>query len=170
MRHAIAVSLAALVMLSAAACSGGDRQAAVRLDGSPRFPDDEGVATSLDFEEMTLDGSRKYRVSDNLRAFSTYDGELEPMLTRRNQYVQVGLEDDTVVWMAGIAEVVRLDPPAVFYVGDLLQVDRRRRAIFRDGTVLRVAEGVVPPPNPMRVQVRIDPARHHVVRFTPAGS
>jgi hypothetical protein len=153
-----------VVVLVAAACSSGDE--AVRLDGSPRYPDDEGVVTAISFDRITLDGRRTYDVSPGLRAFSTVTRQLEPMLRRKGQYVQIGLDDRTMVWMAGIAAVVRTEPPAVYYVGRMVSVDEERRAVFADGTVLRLAP-TADQRERRRFRARIDPARHVVVELVP---
>lgn len=165
--RSVAVVLALGLLFGGAACSKPDSDApVVVLDGSPRMPDDEGVATSLSTEEITLDGERTYPVSRALVSFSTYTGAVEPMLTREGQYVQIGLREQNgrqeMVWMAGIASVIDLDPPAVYYTGVLL----RRSGddlIFRDGTVIEAAEDVELPELPARVTVRIAPQDHVAV-------
>lgn len=164
-RRTASVAIAAAVLFTA--CGGGGDSSAIELDGSPRFPDDEGVATDLSHDSITLDGKRTYDVSDRLRSFSTYTLKIEPMLNRKGQYVQVGLDGKSMVWMAGIAGVVDTATGAsVFYVGDLEKIDDGR-AIFADGTVLRLASGVKAAPG--RVQARLDPARREVVELTPVG-
>lgn len=161
--------LGVAVLLLAVLLAGCSRaEPAVRLDGSPRFPDDEGVVTAVDGRGLTLDGARTYEVSDRLRSFSTYDLRLEPFRNRLNQYVQVGLDGDTVVWMAGVAAVVPGDPPRVFYSGRLKEVDGQGRAIFADGTVLTLAPGVRPPATGTLVQAEIDARAHRVRRLSPA--
>ena len=137
----------------------------VDLDGSPRYPSDEGVVTAISFERITLDGRRTYEVSRDLRAFSTVTRELEPMLSRRGQYVQVGLDGDTMVWMAGIAAVVPTTPAAVYYVGRMVSV-QDNRAVFSDGTVLRLAPGVGERER-RRFRARIVLARHVGVELVP---
>lgn len=149
----------------------GQDKPTVRLDGSPRFPDDEGIVTSVDDapgqgRRVTLDGVRTYAVSDRLRSFSTYDLRLEPFRNRLNQYVQVGLDGDTVMWMAGVAAVVPGDPPRVFYSGRLKEVDGKGRAIFADGTVLTLAPDVRPPAAQGFVQAEIDARAHRVRRLS----
>jgi nucleoid-associated protein YgaU len=152
-------------VLTVSACGGGGGGGDIKLDGSPRVPDDEGVATEVTRERITLDGDRTYDVSDRLRSFSTYTLKLEPMLNRKGQYVQVGLDGDTVVWMAGVAAVVQTaQGPSVFYVGDLEEIDDGR-AVFADGTVLRTAEGVSAEPG--RVQARIDVPKRRVTELRP---
>lgn len=153
------------------ACGGGDGQG-VRLDGSPRYPDDEGVLTDLDEHELSLDGERTYRVSPRLVAFSTFTQITEPPGLRRGQYVQVGLEDDRVVWMAGVAAVIELDGArSVFYEGEVAEVDERKRLVFRDGTVLRLSDELAARaergPVGAPVQARIDVSTRRVVDLVP---
>jgi hypothetical protein len=124
------------------ACSGGDGGASeIKLDGSPRFPDDEGVATVATRDEIVLDGERRYEVSEGLKSFSTQTLQTVALVQREGQYVQVGLDGKTVVWIAGIADVVPTKPPRVHYIGEVTEV-RDGRAIFRDGTVLRLGQNV----------------------------
>jgi hypothetical protein len=102
-------------------------------------------------------------VRKDLQSFSTYDLAAFPMLQRQGQYVQLGLRGRQAAWMAGIGVVVRKPgaPPVVYYNGVLLRLDGRR-AIFRDGTVLRLADGVTPPVPQGLVRAEIDPALHTV--------
>lgn len=157
------VALFAAPLLLLAACSRGGGGEELVLDGRPRFPDAEGVVEEISFERITLDGGRSYRVSKELRSFSTYDLAPVPMLHRKGQYVQLGLDGDKAAWMAGIGVVVRAPaaPPVVFYNGHLLRLERDR-AIFRDGTVLRLADGLESPFLEGLVRAEIDPARHEV--------
>ena len=141
----------------------------LRLDGSPRWPDDEGVATVVTRTRIQLDGRRSYAVDPKFVSFSTYDGQLEPMVTRRNQYVQLGLRGHKAIWMAGVAAVVPLPTPAVYYIGRLKRVDGDQ-LFFWDGTVLTRRHGLAAPPvvraNGQRVQARIEPKSHRVVALT----
>jgi hypothetical protein len=158
------------VLLAAAllsSCGGGSESGDI-LDGRPRFPDDEGVVTEISTASITLDGSRTYQVSDRLAAFSTYTRQLEPMLGRDGQYVQIGVDGDTMIWMAGIGSVVALDPPSAFYIGaldEIVERDGDRHAVFVDGTALRLAQGVDADEGTGRLQARIDVSRHEVVEL-----
>jgi hypothetical protein len=166
-RRAIAVAL--LSCLLAGACSTGSSSSSepvVRLDGTARFPDDEGIATELDRRSITLDGKRTYRVSDQLRSFSTYTRELEPMLGRKGQYVQIGVIDGVMVWMAGVSRVIDVEgEPAAFYTGRFRQA-AKGRFVFTDGTTFAPAKGVRPPGTEAPVTVRIDPVSHRIVEIT----
>ena len=145
-----------------AGCSRGDDDRVV-LDGSPRFPDAEGVVEKISLERITLDGARSYKVADDLASFSTYDLSVTPMLHRKGHYVQLGLDGDTAEWMAGIGVVVRAPgkPPVVYYNGYLLRV-ADGRAVFRNGTVLRLAQDVKSPAPEGLLRAEIDPVRHVV--------
>ena len=159
------VAALCLLLVVIGGCGGGGGGQAVKLDGSPRFPDDEGIATSLSHERITLDGKRTYEVSDRLRSFSTYTLQIEPMLNRKGQYVQIGLDGDSMVWMAGIAAAVPVDgKQAVYYVGTLERIDDGS-AIFRDGTVFRLSDRVEGPQEPGKVQARIDVATRRLVEL-----
>jgi hypothetical protein len=142
-------------------CSKGGGEHLV-LDGRPRVPDVEGVVEKISFEQITLDGGRSYGVRKDLQSFSTYDLAAVPMLHRLGQYVQLGLDGKKVAWMAMIGEVVRgAAPPVVYYNGVLVRLDGDR-AIFRDGTVLQLADGVTSPVDHGLVRAELDPALHRV--------
>ena len=166
----LAVVLAIAVASLTAGCNRGDGEPVVRLDGSARVPDDEGVATSLSHSSITLDGERTYPVSERLISFSTYTGAIEPMITRKGQYVQIGLDEEdgkkVMVWMAGIAQVLNTKEPAVYYTGIYMRREGGR-AVFRDGTVIQLSPDVtVPEKAGTGVIVRIDPASHRAVEVT----
>ena len=174
-RMAVAVTVGCLIAATSvsAACRRSSEEPVVRLDGSARVPDDEGVATSLTHASITLDGKRTYPVSRRLVSFSTFTGAIEPMITRKGQYVQIGLDEEdgkkVMVWMAGIAQVLNTAEPAVYYTG----IYTRRlqgRAVFRDGTVIQLSPSVTVPEAGTGVIVRIDPASHRAVEVTRGGT
>jgi hypothetical protein len=151
--------MAGALVLAGCTKGGGHR---LVLDGRPRIPDAEGVVEQISFDRIVLDGNRSYGVRKDLQSFSTYDLAAVPMLQRLGQYVQLGLDGKKVAWMAGIGVVVRANaPPVVYYNGTLV---RRQgdRVVFRDGTVLRLAAGVVPPVAQGLVRAELDPALHTV--------
>lgn len=151
--------VAVALLFAGCSKSGSDR---LVLDGRPRTPDVEGVVEQISFEKVTLDGGRSYGVRKDLQAFSTYDLAAVPMLQRSGQYVQLGLDGKKVAWMAMIGEVVRgAGAPVVFYNGVLLRLDGDR-AIFRDGTVLQLADGVTSPVATGLVRAELDPSLHRV--------
>jgi hypothetical protein len=176
---ALVTAAVVLAAMGSGACSrGGGDEPVVHLDGSARVPDDEGVATSLSFTSITLDGKRTYPVSKRLISFSTYTGAIEPMVTRRGQYVQIGLDEEDgkkkMVWMAGIAQVLETAQPSVYYTGIYTRSlpagdGGAGRAVFRDGTVVQLAPGVTVPKPGTGVIVRIDPSSHQAVEVTRGG-
>jgi hypothetical protein len=142
-------------------CSKSDSHQVV-LDGRPRTPDVEGVVEQVSFEKITLDGGRSYEVRKDLQSFSTYDLAAVPMLQRSGQYVHLGLDGKKVAWMAMIGEVIEgPSSPVVFYNGVLLRLEGDR-AIFRDGTVLQLADGVTSPVGTGFVRAELDPSLHRV--------
>lgn len=156
------------------ACGDDDDGAAepnVALDGSPRPSDAEGTLVEVadDFSTLTLDGDRTYDVAEDLLAFSAIDGTVQPVLRWVGQYVQVGLEEGTVVWLGGISAVAELDDePPVAYFTDVLVGMRGRRATFRSGTVLTLARGVdVASDLPAPVVATIDVDEREVVALEP---
>ncbi|MBV8960593.1 MAG: hypothetical protein JO087_17625 [Actinobacteria bacterium] len=154
--HGALLATAVLV----AACGGGGVKP-IALDGSPRFPDAEGVVTSVTVKKITLDGGRTYDVSRKLQSFSTYTMETVPLLQRKGQYVQIGLHGHTMVWIGTIGAPVPQKPPVVFYLGRLVRIDGSR-LVFRDGTVLRLGPSVTSPTKSGLVRVEIDPSQHAV--------
>ena len=175
-------ALAAVVLVLSAGCSGDDDDAAtasevtfVAVDGSPRASDDAGVLTSLadDFASLVLDGGTVYEVSPAVQSFASVDGSTQPLRGRVGQYVQVGLDDDTVVWVAGLGAVVRLDgqPEEVLYLGRITAV-RGSTIELQDGTVLELADGVAVPgeasrEQPIAATLTIDVASDQVVEVVP---
>lgn len=155
--------LVAALSIALVGCSGGGDKP-LALDGSPRYPDDQGIATEASRDGILLDGDRRYKVSPELKSFSTYTLETIPLSTRIGQYVQVGLKGKTVVWIAGIAAVVPSKPPRVFYIGELKKVDGPH-AVFADGTVLRLAKALRSSAKPANVTAVIDPEAHEVIEL-----
>lgn len=156
-----AVAVMATFALGAGACGGGDDGPAIALDGSPRVPDAEGVVVEVRDDEIVLDGDRKFDVSDDLLAFSTYTLEAVPLAQRKGQYVQVGLDGDTVEWLALIGEPLE---ERVYYTGELEEIDGQQ-LVFKDGTVLTLADGVKPPAETGRMRAVVDPKKRSVVGF-----
>ena len=158
-RRVAAIVLAGVVLTGACA---RDEAPSVALDGSTRRPDAEGVVTDVSRSRITVAGHR-YALSPKLQAFSTYTLQAVPVLGRKQQYVQVGLDGDTVVWLAGFGAVVRMAgaEPTVYYTGVFRRMEDGR-AVFRDGSSLALAGGVEPPKAGTRVRAEIDPERRRV--------
>lgn len=168
MRRSSAVVFALSVLLGAAsagACGKNAAGAGIKLDGSARPPDDQGVVTAVSPQRITLDGRRTYALSPHLQSFSTMSLAIVPVLQTKGQYVQVGLRETTVTWLGRLADVVHTNHDAVFYVGHLVRVDGKD-LVMRDGTVLRLSEGLTPPTRvDADVTAEIDPAKHAVVKI-----
>lgn len=165
-RKAAATLLAAVMVAGlVGGCSRGQPPPPDVLGGAPRYPSEEGVVESVTAEAITLDGGRSFPLADRLASFSTYTLKPIPLLHRVGQYVHLGIEDDEVTWVATIGAVAQLEQRVVVYTGELLQVDDERRAIFRDGTVLRLGDGVDPRVGAVRVE--IDPATRLATSVTP---
>jgi hypothetical protein len=174
-RRSAAGALLSLLLVVAPACGDGEADVAdstpyVELDGSPRHPDAEGilVAVDADFVDLTLDGDRTYKVAEDLQCFSTQDGATVPLLQRVGEYVHVGIEGDTVVWVASIADIVDLpDRDLVHYVGTAVDLIDGA-LVFADGTVLETDPKLDLPPPPkegVRLSVTIDAAQRRIVEI-----
>ena len=164
------VSLAGILV----ACGDDDEGAGepnVALDGSPRPADAEGTLVEVadDFSTLTLDGDRTYDVAEDLLAFAAIDGTVQPLLRWVGQYVQVGLEEGTVIWLGGISAVVELDDEApISYFTDVLVRAKGRQATFRSGTVLTLGRRVDAPRDlPAPVVATIDVGGREVVALEP---
>jgi hypothetical protein len=157
-------AVAATAVLTLAAC-GGSADPVVKLDGSPRTPDVEGIVVAASASGITLDGDREYEVAKKLISFSTYNHEVVPLASTVGAYVQAGVKGSTIVWISKIGPVAT-DPSGhktVQYQGDLVDV-RPPRLIFRDGTVLRLADGLKPPADPEGPTYAVIDADKHVVQ------
>ena len=166
MRRVAALLL--VVTLVPACRSGSGDEGRVVLDGRPRYPDAEGVVTAVSLAHVSV-GGRRYPVSDELQCFSTTTLEALPLLQRKSQFVQVGVHDGKVRWLASYGVVVR--PPAglptVFYTGVFERLDQERRAVFEDGSVLRLESGVSAPLPGRAVRADIDPATGRIRALSP---
>jgi hypothetical protein len=95
-----------------------------------------------------------------------------PLLQRVGEYVHVGLEGDTAVWVASIADVVDgPDDDVVYYVGVAIDVVDGS-LVFEDGTVLKVSSSLdlpVPPAGGVRLAVTIDTDERVVVAVESSG-
>lgn len=172
-RHPSFLLLVAAIGLVAAGCS---REPATQSPESvfgkgPRFPSDEGVVTEIDFERVVLEGPRGYKISPEVQSFSTYNGKVIPLVHHKGRYIQLRLDNERrlVIWISVIGQVIPQPAgPRVTYVGVFEKVDDKRRAVFKDGTVLKLGDEVTAPEAGQRVGVRIDSARREVVTLGPA--
>ena len=149
----------ALVLLVLVACQTPPPSA---TDLEARIPDDAGVVTLVSLERIELDGENSYPVSEDLESFTTGDHTVRPILSWKDRYVHLGIDDGAVQWVAGIG-IVASDPPRVLYAGVFERLAEERRAVFRDGTVLALAEGVSPPPKGSETLATIDPSNDLVI-------
>jgi hypothetical protein len=162
-RSVASALLAFALALSAGACSRNDSEprVVVDLDGSARVPDAEGVVRDVDRHHIVLDGGRSYPLSPDLQSFHSKTRAAISVLQRKGEYVQVGVDDGTVVWVAAIGAVVPLDRPTVFYQATITRI-ADGRVTFDDGTVLRLAPGVDADEGRL-VRAELDPATRQVV-------
>lgn len=144
----------------------GEREESIAASGEPRFPDDQGIVTDINFSVVELDGERRLPILEEVESFSTYTRRAQPLLSWKDKYVHVGLDrEGGVRWIAGIGVLDRtMDPPAIHYTGGLLiRIDRNGKAIFEDGTVLQLGSALERPPPGSTVRATIDPAKHEVI-------
>ncbi len=157
-------ALVTTAALSATAC-GGSADPVVRLDGSPRQADTEGVVLKASAGGITFDGDRSYEVSEKLISFSTYNREPVRLASTRGAYVQAGVKGRTVVWLSKIGPVAT-DPAGhrtVQYQGELVDVDPPY-LVFKDGTKLRLGKGLTPPADPLGPTYVVINADKHVIQ------
>lgn len=158
------MALSTMLALGACSSGGGSHFA---LDGSPRPPDDEGIVTDVDLESVTLDGERTYVVERDLRSFSALDLSTVPLLFTKGQYVQVGVDGDTLSWIGAIAKPLALDEPIVLYTGEVEAVTDAT-IVFDNGTVLRRGTDIDVADDVGEVRVSIDPETKTVTEVVPA--
>jgi hypothetical protein len=144
-------------------------QETVDYSKTARFPDDQGRVTGIDFSTIQLEGRRSYDISDDVQSFVTYSGKVTPLLSWKDKFVHLGLDKDRkVIWVAGIGVIDRsAGPPSVYYTNaTFVRTAPKRRAVFKDGTVLVVPEEVQLPKKDSKVTARIDAEKHVVIAFT----
>jgi len=136
--------LALVVGLSLAfvlgAC-GRNAEAPFALDGSPRVADDEGIVTAVDRASITIDGERRYAVSDDVVSFSNLTLAVVPLLYTEGQYVQLGVKGKTVRWIGSLARPLTTSPPIVMFDGEVARIDGSD-LVFSNGTVLAAGKDV----------------------------
>lgn len=160
------IALLGLCVLLAVSCGRSDSQTI--LDDGPRVPDAEGVVDEIQAGFVRLQGNEPYRISTAVESFTSRGHEVTALLSWKGKYVHLGLDDEKrVVWIAGIGVVVRPQnaEASVLYAGVFERVDRGR-AVFRDGTTLKLDRGVRSPRKGAEVGVSIDPERKVVTRMT----
>jgi hypothetical protein len=169
MRRAVALLVALTLSSVLAACGGGGggHHGHVVLDGSPRHYDVEGVMTKASPKGIVVDG-HAYALVDDIEVFSSSTLKPVSLVSRINQYVQVGLRGHKAAWVALYSAVLRLPnkPAVAFHIGTLERV-KDGDAVFQDGSVLRLKAGVRPTVKlPAQMRADIDVARHYVGALT----
>lgn len=154
-----------ILLLALACCS---RRQTTDYSKTERFPDAEGIVTSVDFERIRLDEDPPHVIDRSVQSFSTYNGKVAPLLSWKSKYVHLGLGDrGRVIWVSGIGVVVD-DPetPVVYYTeGVVERVDSKGRVIFQDGTVLTLDGSVEKPAPKSKVTAKIDPQKERVIEL-----
>jgi len=136
--------LGVVLALALAACSSSSKPV-VALDGSPRIPDVSGIVTKADATGITTNANHTYKVSKNLIAFSTYNRKPITLASTVGSFVQMGVKDNTVLWISRIGVVVTTgQTKTVSYQGDLVSV-AGSILTFKDGTVLTLDKGLQAP-------------------------
>ena len=136
------------------------------LEQDVRVPDDEGVVTEVTLDRLVLDNDRIYEVSKSVESFLASSRKPAALASTDQRYVQIGLSGSKrVVWISTVGVVAKTDPPMALYSGHFLRRDSEGRAVFKDGTVLKVRSGVGVPGASKKVAVRIDPSAHEIVEF-----
>lgn len=162
-RAVVAVSVAAALLV---AC-GRDAKPSVKLDGSPRVPNVEGVVEKVTREVVVLDGDRTYELDPSLQSFSTYNLASASVFDRLGQYVHLGVDGDRAYWMAGIGTVTAGESASVYYVG-VFEKEVDGRAVFEDGTTLKLSKGADMPKAGTRVRVLVSVSQRSIVSIEPA--
>lgn len=158
----LAAALSLVVLMS---CGGG---ASTILEEGPRFPDAEGIATEVTLESIEIDGDDAYPMGEDVESFTTRSHEVTPLLTWKDKYVHIGLDDDgQVAWIAGIGTVIEEKGKDAYtlYTGIYERQDAEtERAVFEDGTTLALGKGVALP-EPGESIVTLDPTKHEITKI-----
>src|SRR5436309_2764558 len=105
-RAALAVGVS-LVVAAAVGCSSGSP--ALVLDGSPRYPNIQGVVAKVAGDRLVFDDGRSYRLDPNLNSFSTYSLVTLPVIQVQGRYVEGRAQGDSIRWIETVAAVTH--PP-----------------------------------------------------------
>lgn len=150
----------ALIGLSVG-CSSPEAKSILEKDH--RIPDVEGVVMEVGPSGLTLDGGRNFEISPNVESFTTQSHDSTPLSTWKNRFVQLGVADKQVIWIAGVG-IVAGEPEQVLYTGKF-QKAQGGRAYFADGTTLKLGSAK-PPSKPGPVAVVIDPNSRRIKSIT----
>ena len=139
------------------------------LNQGPRTPDADGIVTDINFNEVQIDGSDTFEIHPEIESFTSREHTITALLRWKDRwYVHIGLEDNVAVWIAGIGIVVEGDEQ-VTYPGTFLRAENDR-AIFEDGTVFRMADGVASAREGSLVAAVIDVERDLLIELRPQGA
>lgn len=135
------VALLGVILLGLTGACSNTREP---FDEKTRFPDDAGFVSRIDFQFVQLDGERRYRISPQVESFTSRQHKVTALLSWKNGwYVHLGLEevdgDKEVAWIAGIG--LQPESGEVLYPGVFDRLEKGK-VIFKEGTVLTLAEGV----------------------------
>lgn len=159
------VAVVVLLLLSFASCREEERPQAGSYRVGPRIPDAEGVVTDVNNEKIEINGKNTYEISQEVESFRALEThEVTPLAHLQGRYVHLGIKDDLVVWITGIGLVIPGPPKEVFFPGRFLKMVAGR-ALFRDGTTLKLAPGVTIPKRGDQVDATIDPTKDLVVEL-----
>ena len=137
------------------------------LGEGPRFPDVEGAVQQVTLQSITI-GGKAYPLDEGLESFTSRGHDVAPVLGWKDKYIHLGLDEDTkkVVWIAGIGVIAKTsDPPTAIYVG-IFESMSEGRAVFRDGTTLKLAPEVAAPVKGRETVVTIDVAKKMAISAT----
>jgi len=165
-RQRLSPLLCALVITFAVGLAGCSSGAHFALDGSPRYPNAQGLLTAANKKDLLV-GQDEYAIGTRLITFSTYNLTQLPLGAAIDRYVQVGLHGHTAVWIAVVGIATSGQP--VIYTGTLLRIDAHRRAIFSDGTVLQLAPQLHPAEQSGLVIAEIDAMTGQVTALVANG-
>ena len=164
----IRVASALLVAcLLTVACS--PEEPASILDEGTRFPDAAGVVTEISAQSVQLDDGTTYTISPEVESFTSKEHLVTALLRwKEGWYVHIGLEDDSVVWIAGIG-LARADSGQVNYPGVFERMERGH-AVFADGTAFMADEGVEAPTEGSEAVAVVDIERDVAVELRGQGA
>lgn len=131
------------------------------------MPSDEGVVTAVTFASITLEGARTYEISKSVESFTTNEHRVTPLVHWLDRYVHLGVNKEKVaLWVAGIGIVPKgVEDHRVVYSGVFNKLDAKGRAVFADGTVLKLGPGVTPPEPGKQVLVYLDAIAKQIVQI-----
>lgn len=160
---------AALLVVCLLTVACGPEEPASILDEGARFPDAAGVVTDISAQSVQLDDGSTYAISPEVESFTSKEHLVTALLRWKDGwYVHIGLEGDSVIWIAGIG-LARGDSGQVNYPGVFDRMERGH-AIFADGTAFMADEGVEPLPEDSEALAIVDVQRDVIVELRAQGA